>query len=484
MATASSAVDAKVEALIEESRSTLQPAFAAIDRNTEQALNRVLTSFRTHKIGSEHFASVDGYGHGDLGRAALDGVYAELMGAEAALVRIQIMSGTHAIACALFGVLRPADELLAVSGAPYDTLEEVIGLRGRTADGLRGTLADFGVTYSQVELTPEGAFDLEAIGAALTPATRVLHVQRSCGYTWRPSISIGEIGRLSAWLAAEHPQLVLFVDNCYGEFVESLEPCAVGAHLVAGSLIKNPGGTLAPSGGYVAGRRDLVDAAARRLGAPGVEGGATLGMNRPLFQGLFHAPQVVGEALKGACLVADVLGRCGYECNPPAGSERTDIIQAVRLRERAKVWAPPVRHGHGRPATAAGVALTSPCLRSALSGARLLRGRAARLAGRCAHPAHARRHARLRRRGHFRRRHIHRWLDARAFGRRAAARALCGLLAGRHSLDALGARAARRAARHRRARRRRDHSWRDCWRDCRRDRRGWRRRRGLRGRRR
>ena len=330
-------VEAAIESVIQASRAELLPLFASIDQHTEQSLGRVLAAFRLHGVGTEHFAGVDGYGHGDLGRETLDEVYATLMGAEAAIVRVQCFSGTHAIACALYGVLRPGDELLGVSGAPYDTLEEVIGLRGRTEDGLRGSLADFGVSYRQVELAEGGLFDLSAIAAAVKPSTRMLHVQRSCGYAWRPSIPVEEIGRLAAWLADAHPSIVLFVDNCYGEFVEAREPCAVGAHLVAGSLIKNPGGTLAPSGGYIAGRADLVAAASRRLSAPGVEGGATLGMNRLLFQGLFHAPQVVGEAIKGAHLVAHVMGALGYTCNPAAGAPRTDIVQAVRLGERDKV---------------------------------------------------------------------------------------------------------------------------------------------------
>ena len=332
--------DERVDAAI----AALQPKFAAIDRRTEKSLSRLLRTFKSHGIGSHHFAGVDGYGHGDLGREALSEVFAELMGAEAALVRIQIHSGTHAIACALFGVLRPGDQLLGVSGEPYDTLEEVIGLRGRTDDRMRGTLIDLGVSYAQVELTAATdsggvAFDLPAIEDAITPATRMLHVQRSCGYSWRPSIPVAEIGRLATWLEEKHPDLLLFVDNCYGEFVEEVEPCAVGAHLVAGSLIKNPGGTLAPSGGYIAGRADLVAAAQRRLSAPGVEGGATLGMNRLLFQGLFNSPQVVGEALKGAELVAEVMGRMGFECNPTAGAPRTDIIQAVTLGSRERVVA-------------------------------------------------------------------------------------------------------------------------------------------------
>jgi len=230
--------------------------------------------------------------------------------------------------------------MLTVSGPPYDTLEEVIGLRGRTPDGLRGSLLDFGATYSQIDLTPDGAFDYDAIAAGVMPQTKLVHVQRSCGYSWRRSIPVAQIGELAVWLKERWPHLVLFVDNCYGEFVEELEPCAVGADLIAGSLIKNPGGTLAPSGGYVAGAPHLVAAAARRLSAPGVEGGATLGQNRVLYQGLFHAPQVVGEALKGANLVASVMDSLGYDCNPPPGSAaRTDIVQSVRLGDRKKVLA-------------------------------------------------------------------------------------------------------------------------------------------------
>lgn len=195
----------------------------------------------------------------------------------------------------------PAPHPLA--GAPYDTLEEVIGLRGRTDDRMRGTLMDFGTTYKQLDLTPIGGFDYAAIEAAITPATRMVHVQRSCGYAWRPSIRLDAIGELAAWLKPKWPDLVLFVDNCYGEFVEECEPCAVGADLVAGSLIKNPGGTFALTGGYVAGRADLVGAAARRLSSPGVEGGATLGQNRAIFQGLFHAPQVTCVLCVVACVV-------------------------------------------------------------------------------------------------------------------------------------------------------------------------------------
>lgn len=197
------------DAIVDASIAALRPTFAEIDQQIEARLKRVLDTFQKHRVGPHHFAGVNGYGHGDLGREVLDSIYAELMGAEAAIVRVQCFSGTHAIACALFGVLRPGQEMLTVSGAPYDTLEEVIGLRGRTADGLRGTLADFGVTYRQVELLQDGRFDLDAIDAAIGPSTRMVHVQRSCGYAWRPSIPVAEIGRLATWLSSRHPSVCL-----------------------------------------------------------------------------------------------------------------------------------------------------------------------------------------------------------------------------------------------------------------------------------
>ena len=313
---ADSSPAARAAGVVSDARAALQSRFAELDLQTEDRLRRVLGTFREHRVGTHHFAGTDGYGHGNLGRETLDAIFADLLGAEAAWARVQCFSGTHAIACALFGVLRPGDELLGVSGPPYDTLEEVIGLRGRTPDGLHGTLADFGVTYRQVDLATDGGFDLAAIEAAINPATRMLHVQRSCGYAWRPSLPISQIEALVSRVRASHPKLLVFVDNCYGELVEDKEPCAVGADLVAGSLIKNLGGTLAAAGGYVAGRSELVAAAARRLSSPGVEGGATLGQSRLLFQGLFNAAPVVGEAIKGAELVATVMSTLGYPCNP------------------------------------------------------------------------------------------------------------------------------------------------------------------------
>jgi cystathionine gamma-lyase len=315
----------------------LQLTFGQIDARIRHNLERVLAAFRQHRVGAHHFAGVSGYGHDDLGRETLDAVFAQVMGAEAAAVRLQFVSGTHAIACAFFGLLRPGDELLAVVGAPYDTLEEVIGLRGTG----QGSLRDFGVSYRQLKLTPAGTVDWEALATAISPTTRVVHIQRSCGYDWRPSVTIAEIETIVRMVKAQNPEVLCFVDNCYGEFVETREPTHVGADLIAGSLIKNPGGTIAPAGGYVAGRADLVDKAAYRLTAPGIgrAGGATFDLNRLLFQGLFLAPQMVGEAVKIAHLAAATFRDLGYPVSPAPAAPRTDVIQAIQLGSTAKVLA-------------------------------------------------------------------------------------------------------------------------------------------------
>jgi cystathionine beta-lyase family protein involved in aluminum resistance len=292
-------------------------------------LERVLGAFAAERLGTHHFASVNGYGHGDLGREVLDRVFARVLQAEAAAVRLQFVSGTHAITAALFGVLRPGDRLLAITGRPYDTLEEVIGLRGSG----QGSLAEFGIHYDELPLTPAGEVDEAALEDALAPATRMVLIQRSCGYSWRNSLSVAAIGRLCERVRTLQPGCVRFVDNCYGELVQELEPTAVGADLIAGSLIKNLGGTIAPTGGYVAGRRELVEMACCRLTAPGIgsEGGTGFDLHRLLFQGLFLAPQMVAEALIGADLVARVFSDLGYAVKPEPGAERSDVIQAVRL---------------------------------------------------------------------------------------------------------------------------------------------------------
>lgn len=322
---------------LQAAQDELVPIFSAIDATVKQNLEKVLDSFRYHRVGVHHFAGVTGYGHDDLGRQTLDRVFAQVMGAEAAAVRVQFVSGTHAIACCLFGVLRPGDEMLAVAGAPYDTLEEVIGLRGHG----QGSLIDFGIRYRHLPLTSEGTLDWQALESAVEESTRLVFIQRSCGYSWRSSLSMAEIEKIVKLVKRQNPETICFVDNCYGEFVEDREPPAVGADLIAGSLIKNPGGTIVTAGGYVAGREDLVEAAACRLTAPGIgrEGGATFDQNRLLFQGLFLAPQMVGEAIKGTHLTAYVFDQLGYPVNPAPMVPRRDTIQAVQLGSPEKLIA-------------------------------------------------------------------------------------------------------------------------------------------------
>jgi cystathionine beta-lyase family protein involved in aluminum resistance len=320
---------------LHEAEQTLFQIFSGIDAQVKENLKRVLAAFHHHRVGAHHFAGVTGYGHSDLGRQTLDQVFAEIMGAEAAAVRVQFVSGTHAIACALFGVLRPGDEMLSVAGPPYDTLEEVIGLRGNQ----QGSLSEFGVTYRQLNLTHEGNIDWHGLSCAVKSETRLVLIQRSCGYSWRSSLSIDDIEKIIYLVKKQNPNTICFVDNCYGEFVADREPTAVGADLMAGSLIKNPGGTIVTAGGYVAGRADLVEAATCRLTAPGIgsSGGATFDQNRLLFQGLFLAPQMVGEAMKGNHLTAQVFHELGYPVNPLPHEPRRDVIQAVQLGSPEKL---------------------------------------------------------------------------------------------------------------------------------------------------
>ncbi len=323
--------------LIEEAQETLSPIFAKIDAQVKENLRKVLVAFRRHRLGVQHFASVSGYGHDDLGRQTLDKVFAEVVGAETAVVRVQLVSGTHAIACALFGTLRPGDEMLAVAGPPYDTLEEVIGLRGQS----KGSLRDFNIHYRQLPLTEKGEISWQLLANSVSSNTRLVLIQRSCGYSWRPSLSLDDIERIIQVVKQQNPDTVCFVDNCYGEFIENREPNQIGADLIAGSLIKNPGGTIVNAGGYIAGKADLVEAACCRLTAPGIgsSGGATFGQNRLLFQGLFLAPQMVGEAIKGTHLIAYVFDKLGYQVNPSPGETRRDIIQAIQLGSPQKLIA-------------------------------------------------------------------------------------------------------------------------------------------------
>ena len=319
------------------SESAMFPIFYGIDAQVKENLGRVLRAFRAHRVGSHHFSSVSGYGHDDLGRDTLDKVFAGVFQAEAALVRSQFVSGTHAIACALYGVLRPGDECLAVAGAPYDTLEEVIGLRSSG----QGSLAEFGITYRELPLTAADSVDWDALETAIKPNTRLVHIQRSCGYSWRTTLTIAEIERIVATVKRQKSDVVCFVDNCYGEFLEDREPTAVGADLMAGSLIKNPGGTIATTGAYVAGRADLVEAAACRLTAPGIgsSGGSSLNQNRLMYQGLFLAPQMVGEAMKGNYLLAATFDALGYAVKPSPRLAQRDVIQAIKLGSPEKMIA-------------------------------------------------------------------------------------------------------------------------------------------------
>lgn len=315
--------------LAEAVEEEVQPYYRRIEEVARKNHFRVLSAFQEVRVSEFHLKGSTGYGYGDPGRKALDELFARAFQAEAALVRGQIVSGTHAIALCLFGVLRPGDELLSVQGLPYDTLQEVIGIRGAAP----GSLKELGVTYKQVDLLPSGQLDFAAIESALGPRTRVIFLQRSRGYSLRPSLNIEEMSSLIALVKKKCPHAVVLVDNCYGEFVEEAEPTAVGADLIAGSLIKNPGGGLAPTGGYVAGRREYVEMAAGRLTAPGLgsEVGASPDYQRLLFQGLFMAPHVVAEALKGAVFAARFFERLGFKVVPRAQEERTDIVQAILL---------------------------------------------------------------------------------------------------------------------------------------------------------
>ena len=328
-AMAAATVEEWARARIGQARDRLRPMAEQRTAGVSVRLEKVLNAFAAERVGTQHFASVSGYGHGDQGREVLDRVFARVLGAEAAAVRLQFVSGTHAIAAALFGVLRPGERMLSITGRPYDTLEEVIGLRGEG----QGSLRDFGVQYAELSLLDSGAVDEAALEAALETPRRLVLIQRSCGYSWRPSLSIETIGRLCERIHARQPDCVCFVDNCYGELVEEREPPEVGADLVAGSLIKNLGGTIAPAGGYVAGRASLVEQACCRLTAPGIgsEGGSGFDLHRLLLQGLFLAPQMVAEALIGADLVAAVFADLGYLVQPSAGEFRSDLIQAVQI---------------------------------------------------------------------------------------------------------------------------------------------------------
>lgn len=314
--------------------SDLEERFRKIDETVEYNQLKVIKAMQDAKVDAECFNSSSGYGYDDVGREKLEEVYANTFKTEDALVRPQITCGTHALALALMSNLRPGDELLSPVGRPYDTLEEVIGIRPS-----RGSLAEYGITYNEVDLLPDGTFDYENIAKALNEKTKLVTIQRSKGYASRPTFSVKQIGELISFIKERKPDVIVMVDNCYGEFVERIEPSEVGADMIVGSLIKNPGGGLAPIGGYIAGKKECVENAAFRLTSPGLgkEVGASLGVTRSFMQGFFMAPTVTAAALKGAIFAANIYERLGFKCIPNATESRHDIIQCIELHSADKL---------------------------------------------------------------------------------------------------------------------------------------------------
>ena len=315
--------------IVDSAEKDIEETIKGIDSIREYNQYKVIKAMQDNRLSDTHFAGTTGYGYDDRGREILDSVYADVFKAEDALVRHQIVAGTQAIAVCMYGNLRPGDELLSVTGKPYDTLEEVIGLRGEGA----GSLREFGISYSQMELQDNGSIDLNKLEEAINARTRMVLIQRSRGYSWRPSIKIWEIKRVIEKIKEIKGDVIVLVDNCYGEFTEEREPVEAGADLVAGSLIKNPGGGLALAGGYIAGKKAYVQNAAYRLTTPGLgkKVGASLGNNRLMMQGLFLAPHVVAESLKGAVFCASLMQKLGFETSPLPNETRSDIIQAVKF---------------------------------------------------------------------------------------------------------------------------------------------------------
>ena len=316
--------------LAAETEKTIQSVFDGIDKTALHNTRKVMQAFQDNRVSDACFAGTTGYGYDDLGRETLDRIYAQVFGAEAALVRTGFVNGTHALTAAMYALVGPGDTILAATGAPYDTLRCAIGISGEH----HGSLKFYGVDYAQVELAPDGGPDYAAIEkAAADPKVKAVMIQRSRGYEDRRALTVEEIGRICAVVKTANPAAYVMVDNCYGEFTDAIEPPEVGADIIAGSLIKNPGGGIAPTGGYVAGKKELVERAAMRLTTPGIGGecGSTLGVNRLLYQGLFLAPHTVAQALKTAVFCAAMMERIGLETSPKAAEKRSDIIQMVKL---------------------------------------------------------------------------------------------------------------------------------------------------------
>ena len=316
--------------LIKKAEQALREQFEKIDDIRDFNQEKVLNAFVKNKVAPEHFYTVSGYGHDDLGREVLDKVFADVFKAEKAIARIHFASGTHTLACCLFGNLRPGDKLVSVAGTPYDTMLEVIGTAGDN-DTKADSLIAHGIQYDEIPLKNENEIDLEAIEQNIDTAVTMVLIQRSKGYSTRKSLTVEEIGKICEIVKRKNPDCICFVDNCYGEFVQKIEPLEVGADLIAGSLIKNPGGGIVEAGGYIAGKEKLVTHAANRLTAPGIgfEGGAMFNQHRLIFQGLFMAPSVVADAVKGAVLAAKIFDDIGFESYPKYNDERSDIIQNI-----------------------------------------------------------------------------------------------------------------------------------------------------------
>lgn len=327
-------IDEKIRRLGEEAEKEIAPYSAKIDETVRLNQEKVLDAFIKHRVGENCLYPSTGYGYGDVGRETLEAIYADVFGAEDALVRHNIVNGTHCLTISLFAVLRPGETLLAATGKPYDTLEEVIGIAGNSG----GSLKDFGVSYKQVDLV-DGNVDFEGITKALTPDVKAVILQRSKGYDWRETLGCEKLGKAIAHIKVLRPDVCCIVDNCYGEFAETTEPSQYGADLVVGSLIKNVGGSLAQSGGYIVGKKEYVELAAYRQTAPGIgkECGATLGQNRFMFQGLFMAPHIVGQAIKSAIFCGALMQKLGFEVNPKPEANHYDIIQAIKFNDEQKL---------------------------------------------------------------------------------------------------------------------------------------------------
>jgi cystathionine beta-lyase family protein involved in aluminum resistance len=327
----------KLQKIVSSVEQQITGIHKAIDEKIDSNQFRVLKSYQKHRVSDSHFIPSTGYGYDDIGRDTLELIYADVFGAEAGLVRPQIISGTHAISISLFGILRPGDELLYITGKPYDTLEEIVGIRGNGV----GSLKEFGISYDSVALTEEGTIDWDLVATKIKSNTKMIGIQRSKGYATRPSFTVDEIKEMISFVKEIKKDVVVFVDNCYGEFVEEIEPCHVGADLMAGSLIKNPGGGIAKTGGYIVGKKQYVEACSYRMTSPGIgaEAGASLYSLQEMYQGFFLAPHVVGQALKGAVFTAALLEKLGMNSSPKWDADRTDLIQSVQFDDKEKMIA-------------------------------------------------------------------------------------------------------------------------------------------------